>query len=417
MANENLNPLLAAQERVRVACERLGVGDDVYQILKNPQRMVEVSIPVKMDDGSVRVFTGFRAQHNTAIGPSKGGVRFHPMVSRDEVAALSIWMTFKCAVTGIPYGGGKGGIIVDPKELSTGELERLCRGYVDAIYPILGEKKDVPAPDVNTNGQIMAWFIDEYIKLSGNQSLGVFTGKPVELGGSKGRTKATGLGISIVIAESLKTMGKDMRGATIAIQGFGNVGSYTAKCSYDMGAKIVAIAEWNGVLYNEGGIDVDALMAYKAQNKGSILGFAGASEISAEQFWGLDVDVLCPCAMENTINAETAPLIKTNLVVEGANGPTTLDGERILAERGVVIVPDILANAGGVTVSYFEWVQNRYGYYWDESEVEEKEYRAMTDAFNAIYKIKTEYNVSMREAAYMHSIKRVADVMKLRGWC
>lgn len=416
MANENMNPLHSAQQRVKVACDKLGLAAEVYEILKNPMRMLEVSIPVKMDDGTVRVFTGFRAQHNTAVGPSKGGVRFHLMVCRDEVAALSIWMTFKCAVTGIPYGGGKGGIIVDPKELSTGELERLCRGYVDAIYPILGEKKDVPAPDVNTNGQIMAWMIDEYIKLSGDASFGTFTGKPVELAGSLGRTKATGLGISIIIAEALKTQNKEMKGAKIAIQGFGNVGSFTAKCSHDMGAKIVAIAEWNTTLYNENGLDIDALMQFKADNKGSIKGFPGATEITAEQFWGLDVDVLSPCAMENTINKDTAPLIKTNLIVEGANGPTTLEGEEILAARGVTIIPDILANAGGVTVSYFEWVQNRYGYYWGEAEVEQKEEVAMKDAFAAIYKIKQDYNVSMREAAYMHSIKRVATAMKLRGW-
>lgn len=417
MSSENLNPLLAAQRRVKVACDKLGLKPDVYEILKNPQRMFEVSIPVKMDDGSIKVFTGFRAQHNTAIGPSKGGVRFHPMVTRDEVAALSIWMTFKCAVTGIPYGGGKGGIIVDPKELSAGELERLCRAYVDAIYPILGEKKDVPAPDVNTNGQIMSWMIDEYIKLSGEASFGTFTGKPVELAGSKGRTRATGLGISIVIAKALKTQNKDMKGATIAIQGFGNVGSFTAKCSHDMGAKVVAIAEWNTILYNEKGIDIDALMQFKADNKGSIKGFPGADEISAEQFWGLDVDVVSPCAMENTITKETAPLIKSKLVVEGANGPTTIEGEEILNAKGVTVVPDILANAGGVTVSYFEWVQNRYGYYWGEAEVEQKEEIAMKDAFDAIYKIKTQYSVTMREAAYMHSIKRVATAMELRGWC
>ncbi len=416
MANENLNPLIAAQQRVRVACEKLGMPADVYEILKYPQRMVEVSIPVKMDDGSVRVFTGFRAQHNTAVGPSKGGIRFHQNVTRDEVAALSIWMTFKCSVTGIPYGGGKGGVIVNPKELSTGELERLCRGYVDAIYPILGEKRDVPAPDVNTNAQIMAWMTDEYIKLSGESAFGTFTGKPVELAGSLGRGKATGLGISIIMGEALKKQGKDIRGARIAVQGFGNVGSFTAKCAHDMGAKIVAIAEWNVTLYNEGGLDIDALMEYKAQNKGNIQGFPGATEISAEEFWGLDVDVLSPCAMENTINDDTAPLIKTKLVVEGANGPTTLDGEEILLKNGVTVVPDILANAGGVTVSYFEWVQNRYGYYWPESEVEQKEIAAMKSAFDAICKIKEEYNVSMREAAYMHSIKRVAAAMKLRGW-
>lgn len=417
MSNENMNPLLAAQQRVKVACDKLGLSQQVYDILKTPQRILEVSIPVKMDDGSVRMFTGFRAQHNTALGPSKGGVRFHPMVTRDEVQALSIWMTFKCAVTGLPYGGGKGGIIVDPKTLSDGELERLSRAYVDAIYPILGEKRDVPAPDVNTNGQIMSWMIDEYIKLSGENSFGTFTGKPVELNGSLGRTKATGLGISIVIAQALKTQNKDINGATIAIQGFGNVGSFTAKCSQDMGAKIVAIAEWNTILYNKNGLNIDALMEYKSKNNGSIKDYPDATVISSEQFWALDVDVLSPCAMENTINKETAPLINAKLVVEGANGPTTLDGEEILNKKGVMLVPDILANAGGVTVSYFEWVQNRYGYYWSESEVEEKEYAAMKNAFEAIYKIKQEYNVSMREAAYMYSIKRVATAMKLRGWC
>lgn len=417
MSVENLNPLLAAQARVKSACDKLGLSANVYEILKNPARIVEVQIPVKMDDGTIKTFTGFRAQHNTALGPSKGGIRFHPMVSRDEVCALSIWMTFKCAVTGLPYGGGKGGIIVDPKTLSDGELERLCRGYVDAIYPILGEKSDVPAPDVNTNGQIMSWMIDEYIKLSGDNSFGTFTGKPVELNGSLGRTRATGLGIAITIASALKTQNKDIHGAKIAIQGFGNVGSFTAKCAHDMGAKIVAIAEWNTILFNENGLDIDALMEYKNKNAGSIKEFPGARVISAEEFWSLDTDVLSPCAMENTINKDTAPLIKTNLIVEGANGPTTLEGEEILASRGVMIVPDILANAGGVTVSYFEWVQNRYGYYWPENEVEDKERVAMITAFDAIYKIKCEYNVSMREAAYMYSIKRVATAMKLRGWC
>lgn len=417
MSNENTNPLLAAQARVKSACDKLGMDKNVYEILKNPARIVEVQIPVKMDDGTIRTFTGFRAQHNTALGPSKGGIRFHPMVSRDEVSALSIWMTFKCAVTGLPYGGGKGGVIVDPKELSDGELERLCRGYVDAIHPILGEKSDVPAPDVNTNGQIMSWMIDEYIKLSGDNSFGTFTGKPVELNGSLGRTRATGLGIAITIASALKTMGREMRGAKIAIQGFGNVGSFTAKCSFDMGAKVVAIAEWNTILFNENGIDIDALFEYKTKNNGSIKDFPDASVIGIDEFWGLDVDVISPCAMENTINKDTAPLIKTKLVVEGANGPTTLEGEEILLKNGVMVVPDILANAGGVTVSYFEWVQNRYGYYWTESEVEDRERNAMTSAFDAIYKIKCEYNVSMREAAYMYSIRRVATAMKLRGWC
>lgn len=415
MSTENLNPLLSAQEQVKKACDKLGLEDQVYQILKNPQRILEVSIPVKMDDGSIKTFTGFRAQHNTAIGPAKGGVRFHPNVSKDEVAALSIWMTFKCSVTGIPYGGGKGGIIVDPKTLSTAELERLCRGYVDAIYPVIGEKKDIPAPDVNTNGQIMAWMADEYMKLSGDSSMGVFTGKPVELGGSLGRTRATGLGISIILGEALKTQGKDIKSSAIAIQGFGNVGSFTAKCAHDMGAKVVAIAEWNVILYNENGLDIDQLLAYRNDNK-TLIGFPGATEITADKFWALDVDAILPCAMENAITREIAETIKTKLIVEGANGPTTLDADEYLKSHGMTVIPDILANAGGVTVSYFEWVQNRYGYYWGESEVEQKEELAMKNAFDAIYKIKEEYNVSMREAAYMHSIKRIATAMKLRGW-
>lgn len=416
MSKEILNPLVAAQERVKKACDKLGMEDKVFEILKNPERILEVSIPVKMDDGSVKVFTGYRAQHNTAIGPAKGGIRFHPDVTRDEVAALSIWMTFKCSVTGIPYGGGKGGVIVDPKTLSAGELERLARGYVNAIYPIIGEKKDIPAPDVNTNGQIMAWMADEYMKLSGGSSLGVFTGKPVELGGSKGRNRATGLGIAIILGEALKKQGKDINGAKIAVQGFGNVGSFTAKCAADMGAKVIALAEWNAILFNENGIDIDALLEYRNANKG-VKGFPGASEITAEQFWSMDVDAICPCAMENAITADNASLIKTNLIVEGANGPTTLEADEIMNSRDITVIPDILANAGGVTVSYFEWVQNRYGYYWEEAEVEQKEEVAMKNAFAAIFKIQREYKVTMREAAYMYSIKRIADAMKLRGWC
>ncbi len=416
MTIENMNPLIAAQTQVKKACDKLGIKNEVYEMLKNPMRILEVSIPVKMDDGTIKTFQGFRSQHNNAIGPTKGGIRFHPEVTRDEVAALSIWMTFKCSVTGIPYGGGKGGIIVDPKTLSTGELERLSRGYVRAIYPILGEKNDIPAPDVNTNGQIMAWMIDEYIKLSGNTSFGTFTGKPIELGGSLGRTKATGLGVSITLKEALKTQGKNIQNAKIAVQGFGNVGSWTAKCSSDFGATIVAIAEWNGVLFNENGIDIDALMKYQAENK-TVIGFPGAKTISLSEFWELDVDAILPCALENSITAEIAENLKTKLIVEGANGPLTVDADKICDSRGIMVIPDILANAGGVTVSYFEWVQNNYGHYWSESEVEAKETDAMESAFNAIYAVATEYGVSMKEAAYLHSIKKITAAMELRGWC
>ena len=411
----HLNPLLSAQKQVKEACDRLNLPPEVYELLKEPQKVIEINIPVRMDDGSTKVFPAYRSQHNNAVGPYKGGCRFHPDVNRDEVAALSIWMTFKCCVTGIPYGGGKGGIRVDPRTLSEGEKERLARGFVQGMYKELGEKVDSPAPDVNTNAQIMCWMADEYNKCVGHSAPGVFTGKAVEFGGSKGRTKATGLGVAISIREALKKDGKYIEGSKLAIQGFGNVGSWTALCATEMGAKIVAVAEWDATLYNEDGIDVEALAKYMADNK-SIKGFSGAQEIDINKFWALSVDALAPCAMENSITADVAKLINTKLIAEGANGPTTIDADPILVEKGVNVIPDILANAGGVTVSYFEWVQNLYGYYWGEKEVEEKEEIAMVNAFNAIYDVAKEYNVPMRSAAYMHSIRKIAHVMKLRGW-
>jgi glutamate dehydrogenase len=413
--NESLNPYLNAQAQVKNACDKLGIEPAVYELLKQPQKVLEVAIPVKMDDGTVKVFTGYRSQHNDAVGPTKGGIRFHPQVSRDEVMALSIWMTFKCSVTGIPYGGGKGGIIVDPKTLSAGELERLSRGYIDAIYKIIGEKVDIPAPDVNTNGQIMAWMVDEYNKLCGHSAIGVLTGKPLEFGGSKGRTAATGLGVALSAREAMKKLGKTLAGANIAVQGFGNVGSFTAVCAEELGAKVVAIAEWNHVVYKEDGFDVKALLKYFQENR-TMLGFPGAKEISQADFWALNVDVILPCALENAITAEVAASINAKLIVEGANGPITAEADDVLNQKGILVIPDILANAGGVTVSYFEWVQNLYGYYWSEKEVAEKEEIAMVDAFEAIYKVKEEYGVTMRTAAYMHSIKKVAGAMKLRGW-
>ncbi|MEA4963954.1 NAD-specific glutamate dehydrogenase [bioreactor metagenome] len=412
---DNLNPFLNAQKQVKEACDRLGLEADVYEILKQPLKVLEVAIPVKMDDGSVKVFTGYRAQHNDAVGPTKGGIRFHPNVSRDEVMALSIWMTFKCCVTGIPYGGGKGGIIVDPKTLSQGELERLSRGYIDATYKLLGEQVDVPAPDVNTNGQIMAWMVDQYNKLVGRSALGVITGKPVEFGGSKGRTAATGFGVAVTAREAAKRLGINFNGATIALQGIGNVGSHTGYNMEKLGGKVVAVCEWNGTVYKEDGFDMHALVDYMRKNK-TIVGFPGSKEITKSEFFALPVDILVPAALENEITADVAETIQAKFVCEAANGPTTPDGDEVLNRRGILLTPDILTNAGGVTVSYFEWVQNLYGYYWTEEEVEEKEERAMVDAFNAIYKIKEEYNVPMRTAAYMHSVKKVAAAMKVRGW-
>ncbi|MDD7183374.1 NAD-specific glutamate dehydrogenase [Peptostreptococcus porci] len=409
-----------AQAQVKNACDKLGMEPQVYELLKEPRRVIEVNIPVKMDDGSIKVFKGYRSQHNDAVGPTKGGIRFHQNVSLEEVKALSIWMTFKCSVTGIPYGGGKGGIIVDPSELSTGELERLSRGYIQGIYKLIGEKVDVPAPDVNTNGQIMSWMVDEYNKLTGVSAIGTLTGKPLDFGGSEGRNEATGYGVAVTAREAAKKLGIDMKQAKVAVQGFGNVGAYTVKNIQKLGGTVVAIAEWckeagSYAIYKEDGLDFQAMMDYRAE-KGNLLDFPGSKAISMDEFWGCDVDIVVPAALENSIDARVAELIKAKLVCEAANGPTTPEGDEVLNRRGIVLTPDILTNAGGVTVSYFEWVQNLYGYYWSEKEVEEKEDVAMVKAFEALWKIKEEYNVTVREAAYMHSVKRVATAMKLRGW-
>ncbi|MBC7086946.1 MAG: Glu/Leu/Phe/Val dehydrogenase [Tissierellales bacterium] len=420
MSKEILNPLESAQKQVKDACDALGLEPSVYELLKEPKRFIEISIPVKMDDGSIKVFKGYRSMHSDAIGPGKGGVRFHPNVNPDEVKALSVWMTFKCCVTGIPYGGGKGGICVDPSTLSKGELERLSRGYVQGLYKYLGEKIDIPAPDVNTNGQIMSWMVDEYVKLTGNMSLGVFTGKPVEWGGSLGRNEATGFGVAVVAREAIAKLGIDMDKSTVAVQGFGNVGSYTVKNVQKLGAKIVAVAEWakevgTYAIYNEEGLDFNDMQEYVKEHK-NLVNYPKAKMISLDEFWGLNVDIMIPAALENAITLDIAPKIKAKLVCEAANGPITPEADEILNNNGIVVTPDILSNAGGVTVSYFEWVQNLYGYYWSEKEVEEKEEIAMVNAFNAIWKIKEEYNVPMRKAAYMYSVKKVSDVMKLRGW-
>ena len=409
-----------AQAQVKNACDKLGMEPQVYELLKEPRRVIEVNIPVKMDDGSIKVFKGYRSQHNDAVGPTKGGIRFHPNVSIEEVKALSIWMTFKCSVTGIPYGGGKGGIIVDPSELSEGELERLSRGYIDGIYKLIGEKVDVPAPDVNTNGKIMSWMVDEYNKLVGVSSIGVLTGKPVEFGGSLGRNEATGYGVAVTVREAAKKMGIDLKQAKVAVQGFGNVGAFTVKNIQKLGGTVVALAEWAKevgpyAIYKEDGLDFQAMWDYRAE-KGNLVDFPGAKMISMDEFWASQVDVVVPAALENAITAEVAEKIQAKLVCEAANGPTTPEGDEVLAKKGIILTPDILTNAGGVTVSYFEWVQNLYGYYWSEAEVEQKEDEAMVKAFEALWAIKEEYGVTMRESAYMNSVKKVATAMKLRGW-
>lgn len=415
MSEKSLNPFEIAKEQIKMACDKLGLDPAVYEILSRPKKVVEVSIPVKMDDGSIRVFTGFRSQHNNAIGPTKGGIRFHPDVTIDEVKALSTWMTFKCSVVGIPYGGGKGGIIVNPKELSEGELERLSRGFINAIYEEIGPNKDIPAPDVNTNGQIMAWMVDEYNKISRVDSPGVITGKPLNIGGSKGRVVATGLGVAITVREAAKRIGLDLKDAKVAVQGFGNVGSYAALTLEGYGAKVVAVSNSRTCIYNENGLNIKELMEYNKINS-NIAGFSGSTEIDRNDILTLNVDILIPAALENVITSENAGKIKARIISEGANGPTTPEADEILDGKGIMVIPDILANAGGVTVSYFEWVQNLYGFYWTEEEVLKREEQLMVDAFNNVYEISREHNVNLRTAAYMSSVKRVAEAMKIKGW-
>ena len=418
---DTLNPLLAAQAKVKEACEKLGCDPAVYELLKVPKRVIEISIPVKMDDGTLKMFKGWRSAHSDAVGPAKGGVRFHPQVNADEVKALSLWMTFKGGALGLPYGGGKGGICVDPSELSERELEQLCRGYVRGLYKYLGDRIDIPAPDVNTNGQIMSWFIDEYIKCNGDKmDMGTFTGKPIGLGGSEGRNEATGFGVAIVTREAAKRFGIDLATAKIAVQGFGNVGTYTVKNIYRQGGKVCAIAEWdrnegNYAIYNENGLSFEELVAYKEEHK-TLLGFPGAQKISEEEFWTKEYDIMIPSALENAITAEVAEKLNAKLVCEAANGPVTPQGDEVLAKRGIHLTPDILTNSGGVLVSYYEWVQNQYGYYWSEAEVEEKQEADMMKAVKNVFGVADEYNVSLRDAVYMFAIKSIDKAMKLRGW-
>lgn len=415
MVKDNLNPLVSAQKQVKEACDSLNLDPAIYEYLKEPKRIIEVSIPVKMYDGSLKVFKGYRSLHNDAIGPGKGGIRFHPDVNADEVKALSIWMTFKACVAGIPFGGAKGGIACDPKTLSKGELERLSRGYVREIYKYLGEKIDIPAPDVGSNSQIMAWMIDEYMQISGGCDTGAITGKPTNFGGSKGRDEATGFGVVITAREALKKIGRDIKGATLTLHGFGNVGSYTAKHFENQGGKLIAVALREIAIYDPNGLDYEDLAKHLLTNK-NLTNYSNASKISLEEFWELNVDVFVPAAVENTINSKNAKLINASIICEAANGPTTCEADCILAERGIDVIPDILANAGGVVVSYFEWVQSLTKLYWPVEEVVQREETAMVNAFKDVLEVVEKYQVTYRKAAYMSSIKKLSDVMKLRGW-
>src|SRR5690349_10471927 len=397
------------------AARILNLEPGIWKILTHPKRQIIVSCPVQMDNGEIEVFTGYRVQYNITLGPAKGGIRYHPEVSLDEVTALAAWMTWKCAVAHIPFGGGKGGVICDPTKMSKRETEALTRRYIAEIVDAIGPEKDVPAPDVNTNDQIMAWVMDTYSMHVGHTTTSVVTGKPVELGGSLGRREATGRGVMIATRESAKHVGFNIKGATVAVQGFGNVGSVSADLlARETGATIVAVTDWKGGVYNKQGLDIAKLLEYVQQKK-TVDGFPGAEPLGHADLFKLDVDVLIPAALENQITIENAPNIKAKVIIEGANGPTTPDANKLLHERGVFIVPDILANSSGVTTSYFEWVQDRYGYFWTEKEVNERLEAKMCEAFNAVLQTSLKYKVDMRTAAYIVAIGRVASVTRIRG--
>jgi glutamate dehydrogenase (NAD(P)+) len=412
-----------AKSLYQQALEVFGHAADVMQLdpnirkfLERPQRTLIVEFPVVMDDGRVEMFTGYRCQHNTARGPAKGGIRYHPDVTIDEVQTLAFWMTWKCSLLNLPYGGGKGGVKVDPAKLSKHELERLSRRFFYEIANFIGEKRDIPAPDVNTNAQVMAWYVDTYTMHTGYPALGVVTGKPVEIGGSIGRNEATGRGVAVVASEACKLLDKDISKATVAVQGFGNVGSFSAKILHDdYKAKIVAVSDVSAAYYNPDGFDINDLIAYRDNNKGLINGYPKGQKITHEELLELDVDILVPAALENAITEENADRIKAKLIVEGANGPVTPAADRILVSKGIMVIPDILANAGGVTVSYFEWVQDLQSFFWDLDDVRAKLTKMMRSAFADVAKTKKKYNVDFRTAAYVVAIERVAQAVKLRG--
>lgn len=411
---ESSNVLTSTQTVIEEALRKLGYGDDMIALLKEPMRLLTVRIPVRMDDGKTKVFVGYRAQHNDAVGPTKGGVRFHPDVNEIEVKALSIWMSIKCGIADLPYGGGKGGIICDPRKMSFRELERLSRGYVRAISQIVGPNKDIPAPDVMTNSQIMAWMMDEYSRIREFDSPGFITGKPLVLGGSLGRESATARGVAIMIDEAMAKKGIALKGARVVIQGFGNAGSYLAKFMFEAGAKVVGISDVNAALYNDQGLDIEDLMD-RRDSFGTVTNLF-KNTISNEELLAIDCDVLVPAAIENQITASNANQIRAKIIVEAANGPTTLEATQMITDRGILLVPDVLASAGGVIVSYFEWVQNNQGYYWSEAEVDSKLRDMMIRGFNSVYELHKLKKVDMRLAAYMVGVRKMAEAVRLRGW-
>ncbi len=398
------------------AANELNLDPQVRALLKEPMRTLIVSIPVRMDDGGIRVFKGFRCQHNDVLGPTKGGIRFHPQVEMEEVEALAAWMTFKCALVGIPYGGAKGGVLCNPKEMSKTELEKLSRRFIQALEPIIGPEKDIPAPDVYTDAQVMSWFMDEFSKIKGVYSPGLVTGKPRILGGSYGRDSATARGLMYVTREGAKKIGLDLEGATVVIQGYGNAGSFSGIFLRELGCKVIAANDSSGGVYNPDGLNAEKLRDFKNEN-GELQGYPGSvKNISNKELLALECDILVPAALENQINKENVGNINAKIIAEAANGPTTPEADRVLNKGGTLVIPDILANAGGVTVSYFEWVQNLYNYYWDREEVDQKLEKVMVSAFNRTNEMAEERGVTFRTAAYMVAINRLTEAMAARGW-
>lgn len=409
------SPFASMMERFETAAEILELDRGVFKYLSSPEKVVTVSVPVTMDDGSIEVFEGIRVVHNSILGPSKGGIRYAPDVTLDEVKALAAWMTWKCAVVNVPFGGAKGGVRVDPKQLSQGELERLTRRYTANMFDVFGPDRDIPAPDMNTNEQIMAWIMDTYSMKQHRTENAVVTGKPIILGGSKGRREATGRGVVTCTLAALGKLKISPSSTSVVVQGFGNVGSVSAQLMYEQGAKILAISDLSGGYYNKDGINIEKALKYVQENNGSLEGFPDADQISNDELLELECDVLIPAAKEDQINKKNAPNIKARIISEGANGPVTANADPILEDKDVMVIPDILANAGGVTVSYFEWVQDRHGYFWTEERVNRRLNRMMRESFDNLFKVSGKYNITLRQAAYVYGIDRVATTLKLRG--
>lgn len=415
MSKSHINVWAEAQKRLDTAASFLNLDQRIHAILREPKRFIEVTLPVTMDNGSVHMFKGYRCQHCDAIGPTKGGIRFHPGVTAEEVKALALWMTLKCAVVGLPYGGAKGGVVCEPQELSESELERVSRAYIRALAQFIGADKDIPAPGVSTNPQVMAWMCDEFNTITGRSEPAMITGKPLSIGGSRGRGEATGRGVAIIAREAARELGLDLAGATVAVQGYGNVGAAAAKFMQQLGCRVVAVSDVHGGIYAPQGLDLAAVDEH-VQRTGGVAGTPGTTGLTNRQLLTLPCTILVPAALEDQITAEVAPRLQCRLVVEGANGPTTPAADQILAERKILVVPDILANAGGVTVSYFEWVQNLSNYYWSEEEVNQRLESMLVKAFREVWDMYQDHPVDMRTASYMTALSRIAAAVKAKGW-